>query len=193
MFRTCQSDPGSQSSFNQFCQAMTVITTFTIISFCKFFNSISAEKTPAAPDLVSHCITNNIAAFSSSQLFWNKAAQMAHTRLRQITGMCVRVWITLRVWGEISGDLVYKKQLFLLVLLLPPELLENPIGGFSLPLALFQTMLGKVQLEEAEPALVLLNSQGKLEDQIEDLFMLHFIWTTTRLFFLAKCKTQWLW
>lgn len=52
---------------------------------------------------------------------------------------------------------MYGRQLFLPVLLLPPELLENPIGGFS-P---FQSSLGKVRLEEVEPTLVLVNLHGK--------------------------------
>lgn len=47
------------------------------------------------------------------------------------------------------------KQLFLPVLPLPPKLLENLIGGLSLSLAVFQTPLGKVELEKVESALVL--------------------------------------
>lgn len=66
------------------------------------------------------------------------------------TAQGVRVSVTLWPWGEISGDLVYGKQLFLSVLPLLAKLLENVIGGLSLSPALFQTALEKV-----EPALVL--------------------------------------
>lgn len=110
---------------------------------------------------------------------------MAHILLRAVS-------VTLWVWGEISGDLVYGKQLFLPGLPLPPKLLENPIGGLSLSLALFQTRLGKVELEKVEPALVLFYLQRKLEEQIEDLFKFHFSGTrqSPLLFSPAKSETR---
>ena len=87
---------------------------------------------------------------------------------------------------------MYGKQLFLPVIPLPPKLLENLIGGLSLSLALFQTTLGKVELEKVEPALVLFYLQRKVEDQIEDLFMFHFNGTrqTPLLFSLATTETH---
>lgn len=88
---------------------------------------------------------------------------------------------------------MYGKQPFLLVLPLPPKLLENLIGGLTLSLSLFQTTLGKVELEKVETALVLFYiCSRRLEDQIESLFMFHFSGTrqTRLLFFLAKSGTH---
>lgn len=73
---------------------------------------------------------------------------------------------------------------------LPPKLLENLIGGLPLSLALFQTTLGKVKLEKAEPTLVLCYLQRELEDQIEDLFMFHFNGTRQMPLLFSSAKSE---
>lgn len=64
--------------------------------------------------------------------------------------------------------------------------------GLAHSLARSQTRPGKVEPEKVEPALVLSYLQGKLEEQIEDLFEFHFSGTrqSPLLFSPAVSETQ---